>query len=114
MNKKSIVVVSVFSIIFILMLSLLWTDHTPSEKEISDRFENSNYTVSCTEYKDKKVMLCYKGMIVVKVTWYKDNQTANAEFVKNIKIVGNNNVAKRGNAVAVGEPKSVKIFAKLF
>lgn len=112
MDKKSVIILSCILICFIILLScsLAFTQITPAPKTVTGKYEKAGYKVAVWDLGDYYMRTYTKDGNQVLVIWYSDKQLAEKSVVTANTAKGDNFVVKRGNAIARGPEKDIKIF----
>lgn len=108
MKKK--VVLSVAVVLLVVMVAVMCVACTPSQKSVIEKFEKEGYIVVGGE--DSKVIGATKITKNIEITWYDNEDDAKKAYEISIKLPGTSekNVKRKGNAVAVGDEESIKLF----
>ena len=114
MKKK--VVLSVAVVLLVVMVAVMCVACTPSQKSVINKYRNKDYKVLSGDENSRVVVLTKSESLTslkkVTITWYDNEDDAKSAYETAIKIPGytEKNAKRKGNAVAVGDEDSVKIF----
>lgn len=117
---KKRLILSVAVVLLVVMVACMCVACTPSEKSITKRFEKEGYS-STVASKDGTTVAVYtkiEGTLGLDskgctVTWFENKDDAQKAYDEAMKVGSEKTVAKKGNAVAIGDEASIEIFNKL-
>ncbi|MBD5086184.1 MAG: hypothetical protein HDT32_02300 [Clostridiales bacterium] len=116
MKKK--IILSVALVLLVVMIATICVACTPSVDSVANKFEKKGYTVTKTE---KSVSAAKKGdeggligaitnAKAIEIVWYDNEEDAQKAYDAAVTLLGEKAAKKKGNAVAVGDEDSLKIF----
>lgn len=115
MKKK--IILSVAVVLLVVMIATICAACTPSIDAVAKKFENKGYKATKTETTVLAVKVDKEDGIVgaatgpkILITWYDNDEDAQKAYDAALKVGSEKTVAKKGNAVAVGDEDSIKIF----
>ncbi|MDE6210629.1 MAG: hypothetical protein K2O31_00945 [Clostridia bacterium] len=114
MKKK--VVLSVAVVLLVVMVAVMCVACTPSQKSVIKKFENKDYKLIAGDADSKVVNLTKAESLTsiktITITWYDNEDDAKDAYEASIKLPGQSEktVKRKGNAVAIGDEDSIKIF----
>ncbi|MDE6474528.1 MAG: hypothetical protein K2L70_05450 [Clostridia bacterium] len=106
MKKK--VVLSVAVVLLVVMVAVMCVACTPSQKSVIDKFKGEEYLVVGGE--TAKVITATKVGRKIVITWFDNEDDAKEAYDAALKLGTKETVKRKGNAVAVGDADSIKIF----
>lgn len=113
MNKRSVIIISSLLICFVIALccGLAFTQITPDKGTVTHKYEKAGYECKISEYQDYSMRTFTKGDDSVIVIWFGDDDNlATKTFATINKFKGKKFAIRRGNAIALGFEKDIKIF----
>ena len=105
--KKKLVLVIVVALV-VVSITALCVGCTPGIDAVAKKFELRGYNV--TKSDTEVVAGNPDGNLQITVTWFEDGDEAKDFYDKAVALNSEKQVAKKGNAVAVGDEKSISIF----
>ena len=112
MRKSSVIILSSLLICFLIALTcgLVYTNVTPDKERVSDRYSKAGYECAKLDFGDYSIRTYTKDGNRVLIIWYGDDKLADKSVVTANKVNKDKFVVKRGNAVAIGYEKDIRIF----
>lgn len=118
MKKK--IILSVALVLLVVMIATICVACTPSVDSVAKKFEKKEYTVTKTEKtvsavkagdtEENGILGAITDSKKITITWYDDEETAKKMYDAAVKLSGEKRVKIKGNAVAIGDEDSIKIF----
>ncbi|MDE7071720.1 MAG: hypothetical protein K2O86_07070 [Clostridia bacterium] len=114
MKKK--VVLSVAVVLLVVMVAVMCVACTPSQKSVINKFKKNEYTLFAGDENSDVVILTKAESLTsikqITITWFENEDKAKEAYNNSIKLPGysEKNVKRKGNAVAVGDEDSIKLF----
>ena len=111
MKKK--LILSVALVLLVVMIATVFAACTPSQKSVINKFENKDYKLIIGDADSKIVTLTKAESLTsfktITITWY-DNEEDAKKVEETFKSDDKNFLKRKGNAVAIGDEESVKMF----
>lgn len=109
MKKK--IILSIALVLVIVMIATVCVACTPSVDSVAKKFTDKEYKVT-KEDKRVNAVKIYEGEAdrSIDVVWYDDENTAKDAYDNAVAIEGEKRVKRKGNAVAIGDEASLKLF----
>ena len=111
MKKK--IILSVVLVLLVVMLATVFAACTPSQKSVINKFENKDYKLVLGDENSKIVTLTkvesLTSIKTITITWY-DNEEDAKKIEEAFKSDDKNFLKRKGNAVAIGDEASIKMF----
>ncbi|MDE6614829.1 MAG: hypothetical protein K2K24_04905 [Clostridia bacterium] len=109
MKKK--IFLSIALVLLVVMIATVCVACKPSIDNVAKKFESKEYKVDKSENSVVAVKINENGSDrSINIDWYDDEDLAKAAYEKAVAIEGDKRVKRKGNAVAVGDEESIKIF----
>lgn len=112
MKKK--VFLSVAVVLLVVMVAAMLVACTPSQKSVIKKFEGKDYKLIAGSEDSKVVNLTKVESLTsaktITITWYDNEDDAKEAYDAALKLGSKETVKRKGNAVAVGDKDSIKIF----
>ena len=114
MKKKVVLTVAV--VLLVVMVASLCVACTPSQKSVINKFKNKEYELILGDENSAVVKLSKAESLTsyktITITWYDNEEDAKAAYDAAVKapLQSEKTVKRKGNAVAVGDEDSIKIF----
>ncbi len=114
MKKK--VILSVAVVLLVVMVAVMCVACTPSQKSVINKFRNKDYKLIVGDEDAKLVTLTKAESLTsiktITITWFESEDEAKEAYNNAIKLPANSEktVKRKGNAVAVGDEDSIKLF----
>lgn len=112
MNKTSVIILSLL-ICFLIVLScgLYFTVATPNMDKVTDKYIKAGYTLAKLDLGNNYSIRTFsKDDESVLIIWYGDKKLADKSIITANRVKLERFAIKRGNAVAIGYEKDIKIF----
>ncbi|MDE6275450.1 MAG: hypothetical protein K2M75_02800 [Clostridia bacterium] len=112
MNKTSVIILSSLLILFLVALTcgLAFTQITPNKNTVTDRYAKAGYKCAKWDFGDYSIRTYTKDGKQVLIVWYGSKKLANKSIYTANQVKGEKFAIKRGNAVAIGYEKDIRIF----
>ncbi|MDE5756509.1 MAG: hypothetical protein K2I23_05395 [Clostridia bacterium] len=112
MRKTSVIILSSLLICFLIALTcgLVYTNVTPDKEKVSNKFAKAGYECAKLDFGDYSIRTYTKDGNILLIIWYGDEKLADKSIVTANKVKKDKFVVKRGNAVAIGYEKDIRIF----
>ena len=112
MKKK--VVLSVAVVVLVVMVAVMCVACTPTQKSVINKFtsDKNGYKLILGDENASVVTLSKSLTVSITITWYDNEDDAKKAYDVGVKapLQSEKTVKRKGNAVAIGDEASIKLF----